>query len=229
MKNDDLIDGGIDRIGTKIGIFGGTFDPVHNGHCALVRQFKQQCGLDSIIVIPAANPPHKLSQSLTDFEHRFNMLSLVFTDVQDVFLSRLEQFREGPSYTIDTLKQLTLAIDGKREWFIAVGEDTLAEIHTWKQYQAILDIACLVAFNRNVALDIPAISVVRQVFSNYSLANDQRSLSLSGVEKIRLLTMPAVDISSSGIRQSIANNADCSEQLPEAVSRYIADHHLYSS
>lgn len=227
MKNTDLIEGDITQIGTRVGVFGGTFDPVHNGHCALVSQFKQQCSLDSVIIIPSANPPHKLFLPLTDFEHRFTMLSLVFSNAQDIFLSRLEQHRGGPSYTIDTLRQLKGGLGGKREWFFGVGGDALAEIHTWKQYQDILDEVCVVVFNRETATAFSAQDVVREFFPGFCMGKDRCSFWENGIEKIRLLNMPTVDISSSRIRQAISTNNGSPEQIPNAVSMYIAKHHLY--
>nr|MBF0222311.1 nicotinate (nicotinamide) nucleotide adenylyltransferase [Desulfobulbaceae bacterium] len=227
MKDTELIEGDSGHIGERVGVFGGTFDPVHNGHCAVVSQFQQQCSLDSVIVVPSANPPHKLSAALTDFEHRFAMLSLAFSNTQDVFLSRLEQYREGPSYTIDTLRQLKRGFDGNREWFFAVGEDTLAEIHTWKQYTDILAEACVVVFTRKLASAFSAHDRVREFFPGYRLADDQLSFFENGIERIRLLDMPVVDISSSRIRQAIVRSQDWSEQVPKAVAAYILDHHLY--
>jgi nicotinate-nucleotide adenylyltransferase len=164
---------------------------------------------------------------LGKFEHRFAMLSLAFAGVQNVFLSRLEQFREGPSFTIDTLCHLKKAVDGKRQWFFAIGKDALAEIHTWKQYQSIPDIACLVVFNRTLETIPSTEELVRRVFPKYGFSSDSRQFFEKNTEKIRLIDMPAIDISSSQIKQAIANNESWQLLVPKAVSAYIVAHQLY--
>ena len=223
----EIVDGGIGQLGERIGVFGGTFDPVHSGHCALAEQFKQQCALDSLVVIPAATPPHKLSLPLSAFEHRFVMLTLAFAEVQNIFISRLEQFREGPSFTIDTLRHLKKIIGDKRKLFLAIGEDALAEIHTWKQYRSIPDLACLVVFNRPFGVLSETKENVRKAFPDYYSLNNNRRYFENNIEKITLLNMPAVDISSTRIKQAIGENEQWQAMVPEAVSRYIVEHHLY--
>jgi len=224
---EDLVEGGTDQLGEKIGVFGGTFDPVHNGHCILASQFKQQCGLDSVVVIPAAIPPHKLSSPLAEFEQRYTMLSLAFAGIQNVFISRLEQFRKGPSFTIDTLCELKNAIDGKQQLFFAIGADALAEIHTWKQYRNIPNLACLVVFSRKFgSIPLPE-KIAGKAFPDYYFAKDNRSFFAKNEEKIRLLGMPPVDISSSRIKQAIATGEKWQDLVPKAVCAYIVDHHLY--
>lgn len=229
MDGEALIEGGIEQLGNRVGVFGGTFDPVHNGHVALVHQFKKQCGLDSVVIIPAALPPHKLTLPLSSFAHRYAMLELAFAGVAGVYLSRLEQRRQGPSYTIDTLKELTESVTGNRCWFLVLGADAFAEIHTWKQYKKIVDLVCLVVFNRGTDSENPLIGLVPKMFADYSFAEERRTFFDEAGDKIQFLDMPTVAASSSVLRESISTGKEWQQQVPTEVVAYITDHNLYTS
>src|SRR5262245_54531603 len=114
----------------RIGVFGGTFDPVHQGHLILAEQCREQGRLDQVWFVPAARPPHKLAGPLTPFHQRVEMLSFALAGHPAFRIEELEKERSGPSYTVDTLTELHRRHPG-HEWFLLIGSDTLHDMPNW--------------------------------------------------------------------------------------------------
>src|SRR5262249_24245927 len=119
-------------IAMRIGVFGGTFDPVHLGHLILAEQCREQVRLDQVWFVPSARPPHKLDRSLTPFVHRVEMLSLALAGNPAFRVDQSEKDRPGPSYTVDTL-DIFKQQRSRDEFFLLVGSDTLLDLPHWRE------------------------------------------------------------------------------------------------
>src|SRR5882762_9450434 len=126
----------------RIGVFGGTFDPVHLGHLILAEQCREQATLDQLLFVPALLPPHKRQQPLTSFAQRVEMLALAISGHAAFRVDELEKERTGPSYTVDTLTQLQQQRPGDEFCFI-IGSDSLHDLHLWYQPRRIIELATL--------------------------------------------------------------------------------------
>jgi nicotinate-nucleotide adenylyltransferase len=199
----------------RVGILGGTFDPIHNGHVAAAAAAKDTLGLDTISLIPSHIPPHRHDPVGASSEQRFEMARLAAAEHQGWTASRLELDREGPSYTYDTLVELGKS---STQIFFITGADAFAEIATWSRYPAVLDLANFVVVSRpGITLD----SLRERVPSAF---RDRPSAQT----RVILVEAPTPDISSTDIRRRVRAGHSLSGFVPDPVARYIAAHHLYS-
>ena len=189
----------------RIGIFGGSFDPVHNAHLALARLAVSELRLDELLWVPAGQPWQK-TRPLTPAVHREAMLRLAIEAEPRFVLSRLELERGGPSYSVDTVRTLQAARPGAR-WFLVIGQDQYAAFHTWHDWQALLGRVTLAIANRPDA----------------ELAADPQVLRVAH----EAVALPLMDISSTDIRARLHNGQRIADLVPAPVARYIARHHLY--
>jgi nicotinate-nucleotide adenylyltransferase len=199
----------------KIGILGGSFDPVHYGHLLLAEQCREQCGLDEVRFLPASSPPHKLAQSLTDAQHRLAMLQLAIAGHPAFHLSRQEIDRGGISYTVETLRELH-ELEPDAELYFLMGGDSLRDLPSWREPQAICQLAIPVVVHRRGSPQ-PDMGVLAPV------------VSADRLEMIRQhqVEMPAVDYSSTAVRSAIARGKSIRYQTPRAVEKYIETNGLY--
>lgn len=186
----------------KIGIFGGTFDPIHNAHLAVVDAARDTYDLDRVLLIPAANPPHKSGASAS-FEHRYQMLELAICRHKALESSRLEA-GNARSYSIHTIEKLRELIDPDDQLYFIIGADAFAEIRTWHRWQ---DVVAAVEF-----------VVVSRPGWGYEIPNGARVHELPDV---------LLPVSSSDIRTALAHGRRPLE-LPDAVYDYILRNKLYS-
>lgn len=198
--------------GAKLGILGGTFDPVHNGHLALADDMQKRLALDEVIFIPARLPPHKTEREITDFAHRYAMVQLAIQDYAHFTLSDLEAKRPGKSYTYDTLLTLKAAYPACTLYFLT-GADALVGFTTWHRWRDILDMCTVVVTTRPGFVFKPPAELVDEV--------DKRQKGLLLLEK------EEVDISATKLREAIADSKPWRQWLPPAVANYIQTHHLY--
>lgn len=199
----------------RIGIFGGTFDPVHLGHLILAEQCREQAGLDQVLFIPAARPPHKLERILTPFHHRAEMLELAVAGNPAFRVDRLEEDRTGPSYTIHTLEILKTR-EADAEICLIMGSDTLVDLQLWYQPVRILELASLAV-------------VVRAGSQAPSAESLRAGLSLPATFDLRMqiVRMPLLDISSSSIRARIPLGKSVRYEVPRSVEMYAKEKKLY--
>ena len=195
----------------RVGIFGGAFDPPHLAHRALLETALNELRLDALHVVPTGEAWHK-PRKLTDARHRLAMLQLAFKDVPRICLDTREIDRSGPSYTIDTLRQIATEEPGA-ELFLIIGADQAAALTSWRDWQAIVQLAII-----SVA--------IRPHQSNASDLFDAEKLF---PERFLHLGLPAHHVSATQIRSRIANGQSVQTLVSEPVARYIADHHLYQS
>ena len=193
----------------KTGIFGGAFNPVHNGHLALAEQYKKALSLDRIIFIPTANPPHKSSDELIDGKHRINMLELCVGENE--LVSDIEFMRDGKSYTYLTIRELKEKYRDD-EFFLIVGADQFFYFEKWYKFEEILS-ACTV---------VTAAREKNQYDEMLEFKAEHPRL-----KDVVVSEFDVIDISSSQIRDMIKNGDDVSYYIHESVNRYIKEHRLY--
>lgn len=196
----------------RIGIFGGSFNPIHMGHLIAAQETLDAMKLDKVIFIPAGNPPHKSQNKLAAAEDRYNMVKLAIQDNPGFEISSMEMEREGKTYSFDTLMELKKRYKNIDMHFI-IGFDTLKELHTWKNIQGIFDIVSFVVVNRgNEACEI------RRLI-------DDRIRTYGGT--IVYVPIPDIEISSTDIRHRANEGRSIKYLVPDAVEQYIKSRGLY--
>lgn len=191
----------------RIGLFGGSFDPVHNAHLALAREALAALALDELRWIPAGQAWQK-ARPLSAAAHREAMLRLAIAGEPRYLLDRSELDRPGPSYTLDTVRALQAARPGA-ECYLLIGADQYAGLHTWVGWQELLARVVLAVANRPGPLPPVHPDVLRQPH--------------------RVVPLAMLDISSTEVRRRVAAGEDIAALVPPAVARYIAEHSLYRS
>ncbi len=186
----------------RIGIFGGTFDPPHLGHLIAAEKVREACVLDEVLFVPAALPPHKAGQSISESYHRLAMTELATQDNASFDVSDIELVRSGPSYTFDTLLALRSPM---KVLSLIIGYDNFATFDTWHRYKEIAQLATLIVVargpDRDDAADLP--------------------------ENVKLLELPLIDISSTEIRARVREGKSVRYLVPEPVREYIEREGLY--
>ena len=195
-----------------IGIYGGTFDPIHKGHARLLELAESVYGLDRVIVMPDRIPPHKQRDDMASPEDRLEMCRLAFSGRDDIEVSDYEIKREGKSYSVLTLRHLKKLYPEDRLWFI-MGSDMLTSFTQWYCYEEILTLAGLICMTR------------------YRGDSDELEAAAEALRKkggeIRLLPADAFEVSSSQLRKLIAQGGDCGRYLDSKVMGYINSRGLY--
>jgi len=199
-------------------LFGGTFDPVHHGHLIVARALAETCGLPCVTFVPACRPPHKPA-TVADGRHRLAMLRLAVEGQDALDVCDIELVREGPSYTLETVRQFRRqhGADADIRWVI--GADMLAELPTWHRAEELLaEVRFLVVARWPWQKDLEAI-----------LASVASAVGKAAAARLRegLVSTPLVDISATEIRARIRQGLSIRYLLPEAVGRYIDQHGLY--
>lgn len=191
--------------GLRIGVFGGTFDPIHTTHLRIAETALGSAKLDQILFVVAARPPHKRGGTVATPEDRYEMVRAALADQPDMAADDLELRREGPSYMVDTLRTLHER-QPDAQFFLIIGMDSLVDLPGWRETEAILELAKVLAIPRpGESYDVPS--------------------SLEG--KYELLPFDEVDVSSTSIRESIARRADVTKLVPSGALRYINQKGVY--
>jgi nicotinate-nucleotide adenylyltransferase len=201
----------------RIGVFGGAFDPPHLGHVSLARSAIAQLELDLLLVIPTGFAWHK-NFALSPAEHRLALASLAFADVPQAQVDPRETLRDGPSYTLDTLRELRRE-NPRAELYLLIGEDQARALHTWHDWQELPQIATIC-----VAARADSIGAAKQFNGGNGDQFAELRLALPGMT---VLNMPAMPISATYIRQRVASSESIAHLVFEPVARYIDQHHLY--
>jgi nicotinate-nucleotide adenylyltransferase len=201
----------------RLGLFGGTFDPVHIGHLVLAEQCREQCRLDEVRFIPAAIPPHKEGADISSGKHRVNMLDFALAGCPDLTISTNELERGGTSYTVDTLQTLADENSGC-DLVLLMGMDSLLDFPNWREPERILDLATLAVVDRRPEHD--EASHQAAVEACHKLRTDAR-------ERIQFVQMPRIDISGSDIRRRCRESRSIRFFTPRPVAMYIREHGLY--
>lgn len=193
---------------TRLGLFGGTFDPVHYGHLRTVEAARVELGLPEVWMLPNPFPPHKLHMPMTPYVHRKEMLSLALEEFPALKLSDTEEKVSGPAYTTETIRRVVADLPtGEKDLWLIVGADSLVELPKWKNPEDLFEHARVAVLRR------PGV--------------DLREAPAKYVSRVRLLETPLIPISATEIRVAIRRGDDTSEWLPASVRNYIALHKLY--
>lgn len=192
----------------KIGLFGGSFDPIHNGHLILANWVRNKLSLGRIIFIPAAVPPHKQNLKLTDSNHRYRMVQIAIENHPNFEVSDIEIKRSGISYTIDTIFyfQQKFSLNNKH-LFLIIGADSLLDFPNWKEPEKIIENCQVVVLQR------PEVNL-NQAKPEYK-------------RQAIILQSPLIDISATDIRRRIREGDSIAQFVPPAVEHYIYEHKLY--
>jgi len=197
----------------RLGILGGTFDPVHYGHLLAAEEVRVQLGLTRVIFAPAALPPHKIGEPISPIAHRLAMVRLAIASNPYFVASTVDVDRPGPHYTVDTVTLL------RKEWgtgpddtYFVMGLDSLADILSWHQPHRLIRLCRLAVVGR----------------PGYSVDMDALNAALPGLaSRVEFITMPRLAISSNDIRRRVRKGLSIKYQVPEAVEEYIYQHGLY--
>jgi nicotinate-nucleotide adenylyltransferase len=199
----------------RLGVIGGTFDPIHHGHLVTAEEARVQFGLDSVMFVPNRHPPHKTPADVTDPEDRYLMTFLATVSNPHFSVSRIEIDRPGPSYTIDTIRAVAAAYPQADLHYIT-GADAILQIlrGEWEQSPQLLGLCQFIAATRpGFALDLETLR-----------RNNCTGRTLDNVHKMNI---PAMAISSTDIRARVRSSRSIKYLVPEAVESYIAKHSLY--
>jgi nicotinate-nucleotide adenylyltransferase len=201
----------------KIGVLGGTFDPIHLGHLIVAEDLREKLGLGEVLFIPAGRPWLKLEQekTISAAEHRLAMVRLVVASNSHFKVSAMEIERPGLSYSIDTILELKAKLGAQAEIYFIVGPDALAELPKWKEPARLVEICQVVGIGRPVHEQVD----LRKLESSIPGAS----------QRIMLVDVPQIDISSTDIRRRVARGLSIRYLVPEAVEKYIEEHKLYVS
>jgi nicotinate-nucleotide adenylyltransferase len=197
----------------RLGIMGGTFDPVHYGHLVAAEGARYQFQLEKIIFVPTGWPPHKAPEEVSEPRHRLALTRLAINSNPFFAVSAMEIERNGLSYTIDTVRETSNLFPGAQIFFIT-GADAVLEILNWKNVAELLSICLFIA-------------ATRPGYRLGSLKARLHGFSPSQLERIIVMEVPALAISSTDIRQRIKKGRPIKYLLPEAVENYILEHGLY--
>lgn len=198
----------------RIGIMGGTFDPIHYGHLVAAEVARAEFGLNKVIFVPAGNPPHKQSQIITNSEHRYLMTVHATASNPNFEVSRIEVDKDELSYTIDTVKDFRRIYGEDSSIYFITGADAVLELLTWHKIQELLTLCRFIA-------------VTRPGFDKQELEQKIGEISSKYNGEITCIEVPLLAISSTDIRERIRSGKPIKYLLPEAVEEYIDKNGLY--
>ena len=216
------------RAGRRIGVFGGTFDPIHLAHLRCAEEAREQLALDEILFIPAADPPHK-SHRITMAAHRLAMVRLATAGNPAFRVSSIQIERGGRSYTLDTLRALHAQLPAGGALTLLIGLDAFRELGTWKDYRTLFALADLAVWSRPPGvIRTPRSLLPVAAQRDFCYRNGQTTLRHRTGNHIRFLTVTALDISASAIRLRRRRGLSTRYLVPESVERYVSRHGLYA-
>lgn len=207
----------------KIGIFGGTFDPVHCGHLAVARAAQRACQLDRIYFVPADLPPHKQRMPITAFEHRYAMVALALRERSDFVPSLIENRADDsgsrPNYTLETVRRFRAMLPKRDRLFFIIGIDAFVDFPTWHKPAEVLREVELVVVSR------PGFDLTKSLIS--TILDRVPEASSSGPGRVHIVGRVAEDVSSTDMRRTLASGRFPKRFLDSAVIEYIRKEHLY--
>ncbi len=197
----------------NIGVLGGTFDPVHNGHMIVAEETRAQLNLAEVFFVPAGQPYLKEGSPISAAEHRVQMVCLAIAAYPYFKLSTMEIERAGPTYTVDTMAELQTQLGAGDELFFILGWDNLTQLPRWKEPSRLIKMCRLVAVPRS-GYPLPDLDSLEAVIPGLS-------------QSLILLSKPEVDIDATEIRNRVAHGLSIDHLVPETVEEYIRQHKLY--
>jgi len=209
----------------KIGLFGGTFNPIHLGHLRGAEEVRELCGLDEIIFIPAATPPHKEAGEVIEATHRLEMLRLATRTNPHFSVSTVEMERRGTSYSIDTIR-FFLEKDQRAVSFI-LGRDAFVEIETWREYPTLFSLCSFIVMARPGGGDPSWTELPKAISSAFRYDEGTTCWIHHSGQTVRFQNITFLDISSTQVRELIEKRQSAKYLIPPEVEAYAQDHGLY--
>lgn len=215
----------------KIGLIGGTFNPVHLGHLRAAEETREILELDKIHFVPALTPPHKNKSDIASEDHRLNMLRIATESNPGFQVIDLELRRNAPSYTIDTLKQLTAENPGN-EYFFIVGTELFTRIDTWKGYKKLFKYADFVILNRPGYYEIDLSNLLPLALKNeFRYSYKEKEIDVfehKSSNRLIFINIDGIKLSSTKIRNMIHQQKSIRYLVPEKIEQYILENRLYT-
>jgi nicotinate-nucleotide adenylyltransferase len=219
----------------QIGLFGGTFNPIHLGHLRAAVEVKDGFALDEVFMIPAALPPHKMPGEVAAAADRLHMLNLALEDASGLKVSDVELNRSGPSYTIDTVHHFKELLPDETRMHLIMGLDAFLEIDTWKSYQELLTQMAIIVINRPNAgsrlSDVPwkvmDDFLTSKFAADYAFSSSRSCYLAKDKQPVYVFKVTALDISSTHIRQQISNRRSIEYLVPQKVAEFINAKGIY--
>ncbi|MFH1243403.1 MAG: nicotinate-nucleotide adenylyltransferase [Pseudomonadota bacterium] len=212
----------------RLGILGGTFDPIHLGHLRAAEEIGQGLNIKKVYLIPSASPPHRIRGPIASFHHRFKMAQMAVGDSSRLEVLDMENRRPGLSYSIETLREFRTLFSPKAEIFFILGTDAFLEIKTWKDYQNLFDYAHFVIIQR-AGFQPEGLEALLQGLGVDARKSDQPHIcTVPSGNQIMLMKPTLMDISSTRIRETVAQGRSIRFLVPESVRVYIMKNRLYA-
>jgi nicotinate-nucleotide adenylyltransferase len=217
----------------RLGLFGGSFNPIHAGHLAIARRTREALGLDQILFIPTGNPPHKPDGSLAPAHHRLEMVRLAIGSDPTFAVSDIEIRRPGKSYSIETIRLLQQEHGPKTQLFFLIGLDAFLDLQSWREPAALLNSCSFVVISRpgTSFRSLSSLTLLPKLSQALLEDLDQGRIPQLdvpiGTQHLICLKLPPCDISASDIRTKVKNGLPVANLLPPFVESYIIHHHLY--
>jgi len=216
-----------------VGLLGGTFNPVHNGHLAIARQTREALELDRVILIPSADPPHKPLEGVAPAKDRYEMVRLAIASDPSLAVSDVEVRRSGKSYTIDTVRLLQREYGEDTRLLFLIGIDAFLDFPQWRDPETLLTLCSFVVLSRpgQSFRSLSGLPLIPRL-PHASLQDLDAGVSVRldvpvGSQSLICLRLPPTDVSASDIRARIARGVSTANLLPPAVESYILQHHIY--
>jgi len=212
----------------KLGILGGTFNPIHLAHLQIAREVLKSCHLDRVLFIPAADPPHKPVANEIPFVHRLAMVNAAIAEEPHFFSTDLEARRTGKSFSVKTLEILKQE-DPEGERYFIIGLDSYQDIASWKNYERLFELAHIVVITRpgvNIVDPLQALPVA--MHKNFCYDISLKKMRHKSGNCVIFLEETQLDISSTKIRSEVAAGQSIRHLVPPAVAEYISQHALYT-
>ena len=202
----------VETLVRRLGILGGTFDPIHHGHLLAAEEARYQLALDRVLFVPAGVPPHKPARPISPASHRVRMVELAIAGKSHFTLSRVDVDRPDPCYTVDTLELLRAEWGPDPRFFFIEGADSLSDIAGWYQPRRLIELCELAVVERpGFAIDLASL--------------EKRLPGLT--DRLHLVKMPLLEISSSDLRARVRAGRSISYLVPREVEAYVRQHRLY--
>ncbi len=218
----------------QIGLFGGTFNPVHLGHLKVAQEVKQRFDLDLIQIIPSAIPPHKKKEGMADAADRLEMARFAFKEEDDFIISDVELRRKGPSYTIDTVRHFKSFVPANTVLYLIMGVDAFLEIDTWMSFKDLFKSLSFIIISRpgrdstaNVTKHEVENVINMHVCNKYEFSKSRQCYHHKTYFPIYFLNINPIDISSTVIRECVKNHISIDQMVPLVVKNYIKNKGLY--
>lgn len=201
-------------VGKRVGLMGGSFDPIHYGHLVLAEEMRSKLSLDKVIFIPVGKAPHKRAEHMTNPRQRYDMVMVATLDHPDFEVSAIEIEREEVTYSFETVAHIAKASAPEDEFFFIAGADALMELETWRSVEVLLKMVTFVGAARPGTDQQVLIQKMEQLRQRYGAS-------------IKLVELPELDISSTDLRRRIRLGLSVKYLMPESVALYIGKHKLY--